>query len=232
MRWLVVDKFSETIKRLNAQPKEVAVVGGTSKDPEVQVLLSHYPEVKIFYFGIENSTQEENFTYFNLNVSQQHHHEYDLVICSHVLEHLHNLEHCFRNLVKLLDKEKGLMWINCPARNFPHGSPEYYSAGYSKEFISKHLDRSGCTIIEAGYFGSARYNFTTQQLHFWSSESEHRHPILKYNFKPGSKLGIINRLRKDIFWRAICLFLSSKIRTDLKDASEVYVWASYSGKQT
>ena len=100
MRWLVVDKFSETIKRLSVPPKEVAVIGGTSKDPEVQLLLSHYPEVKIFYFGIENSSNEENFTYFDLNIFQQHHHEYDLVICSHVLEHLHNLEQSFLNLVK------------------------------------------------------------------------------------------------------------------------------------
>jgi hypothetical protein len=228
MRWLVVDKFSETIKRLSVPPKEVAVIGGTSKDPEVQLLLSHYPEVKIFYFGIENSSNEENFTYFDLNIFQQHHHEYDLVICSHVLEHLHNLEQSFLNLVKLLDKETGLLWINCPARNFPHGSPEYYSAGYSKEFISKHLDRSGCTIIEAGYFGSERYNFMTQQLHFWSSESEHLHPILGYNLKPGSKLGQVNKMRKDLFWRVISLFFSKKIRTDLDYASEVYVCGRYS----
>jgi hypothetical protein len=66
MRWLVVEEFKHLI---NSLPKleSVAVIGGTSNDPEVQELKILFPALKISYFGIFNEFDDVNFRYFDLN---------------------------------------------------------------------------------------------------------------------------------------------------------------------
>jgi len=146
-------------------------------------------------------------------------------MCSQVLEHIHNLENAVRNIVNLSSKHEGRVWINCPASNMPHGAPNYYAAGYSKELIQEYLLRNNQQIIESGYFGSKRYIFFTHSLHFWATEREHNHPVIGYEFKPGSILGKLNKYRKEILWRFISLFFSKRIRKSLDYASEVYVYS-------
>jgi len=142
-----------------------------------------------------------------------------------VLEHIHNLEVGFRNITNLVDKSGGYLWINCPASNMSHGSPNYYSAGYSKELIKEYLMRNNHQVIESGYFGSKRYNFMTHSLRCWATKQEHSHPVLRYEVRPGSVLGILNKYRKEILWRFISVLFSKKIRTDLEYASEVYTFS-------
>jgi len=222
--WLVVDKFEEVIKN-SPPPATVAVIGGTSKDPEVKVLSNNFPNLEIYYFGIDNPHEDINFKYFDLNFPQDVDKSFSLVICSQVIEHIHNLEDGFRNITNLVDKTGGYLWINCPASNMSHGSPSYYSAGYSKELIEEYLIRNDHQVIEAGYFGSKRYNFMTHSLRHWATKREHSHPVLGYEVKPGSVLGIVNKYRKEILWRFISLLFSKKIRTDLEYASEVYTFS-------
>jgi hypothetical protein len=116
MRWLVVDKFEEVIK--NTRLSKVTVVGGTSKDPEVETLLNNFSNLEIYYFGIDNPHEDIKFKYFDLNLPQQVESDFSLVICSQVLEHIHNLEVGFKNLTSLVNKSGGYLWINCPASNF------------------------------------------------------------------------------------------------------------------
>jgi SAM-dependent methyltransferase len=220
---LVVDKFEEVIK--NPPPTTVAVIGGTSKDIEVQILLNNFPNIEISYFGIDNPYNDGPFQYFDLNLEQNIDKSFSLVICSQVIEHVHNLEEAFRNITNLSSENGGCLWINCPASNMPHGSPGYYAAGYSKELIEEYLLRNNKKIIESGYFGSKRYIFFIHSLHFWATKREHSHPIIGYEFKQGSILGKMNKYRKEILWRFISLLFSKKTRTDLDFATEVYVYA-------
>ena len=224
MRWLVIDKFEEVVKN-SPPPFNVAVVGGTSKDAEVEILIKNFPNIEITYFGIDNPRNDRNFEFFDLNIQQDIDRSFSLVLCSQVIEHVHNLEIAFRNITKLSLKKDGYVWINCPASNMPHGSPNYYAAGYSKELIQEYLLRNNQKIIESGYFGSKRYIFFTHSLHFWATKREHSHPIIGYEFKPGSILGKLNKYRKEILWRFISLFFSKKIRKSLDYASEVYVYS-------
>jgi SAM-dependent methyltransferase len=159
MRWLVVDKFEKVIKI--HPPSTVAVIGGTSKDIEVQILLNNFPNIEISYFGIDNPYNDGPFQYFDLNLEQNIDKSFSLVICSQVIEHVHNLEEAFRNITNLSSENGGCLWINCPASNMPHESPGYYAAGYSKELIEEYLLRNNKKIIESGYFGSKRYIFHT-----------------------------------------------------------------------
>jgi hypothetical protein len=70
----------------------------------------------------------------------------------------------------------------------------------------------------------------THSLRFWASEREHSHPVLGYEFRPGSVFGILNKYRKEILWRLISVMFSKKIRTDLEYAGEVYTF-SHVGKK-
>jgi hypothetical protein len=226
MRWLVVEEFKHVI---NSLPKleSVAVIGGTSNDPEVQKLKILFPALRISYFGIFNEFDDVNFRYFDLNSPGVIDETFSLVLCSQVLEHVHNLENCFKNLTNLVDKSGGFLWINCPCSNMSHGSPDFYSSGYSKDLIEQYLMRNSFASIKSGYLGSRRYHFMTHSLRCWATRQEHNHPVLGYKFKPGSALGILNKFRKEILWRFIATLFSKKVRTDLEYATEVFVLASH-----
>jgi hypothetical protein len=116
----------------------------------------------------------------------------------------------------------GLIWLNCPASNMPHGSPQYYSAGYSKEFLNEIFTRNAIETLSSGYFGSKRYYFITHALRHWATQPEHSNPVLRYHFSPGTFLGVVNKWRKEILWRLLSLPFSKEIRTDLTFATEVW----------
>ena len=221
MRWLVGQEFEKSLKNLDRSLKTIAVVGGTSKDIEVSIAKATFPLVEISYFGIDNPHHDPNFSFLDLNILQNQEKAFDLVLCSQVIEHVHHLENAFKNLRNLMDLNEGLIWLNCPASNMPHGSPDYYSAGYSKEYLDQIFQRNEIQTLKSGYFGSKRFYFLTHALHYWATQAEHLHPVLRYEFQPGTKLGVINKWRKEILWRFLSIPFSSKIRTDLNYATEV-----------
>ena len=222
MRWLVAQEFEKTLKSLDYPLKSIAVVGGTSKDLEVSIVRKIFPSVEVSYFGIDNPHNDSNFGFLDLNILDSQEKVYDLVLCSQVIEHVHNLENAFKNLRFLMNPINGFIWLNCPASNMPHGSPDYFSAGYSKEYIDQIFQRNEIQTLRSGYFGSKRFYFLTHALHYWATQAEHLHPVLRYEFQPGTKLGVINKWRKEILWRFLSIPFSSKIRTDLNYATEVW----------
>jgi SAM-dependent methyltransferase len=199
----------------------VAVVGGTSLDPEVAQLKAERRDVIFSYYGIENPQLDENFEILDLNQKFMSTKKYDLVLCSQVLEHVWNLNCAFDTLVSLVSN-KGLLWINCPASNMPHGSPAYYSAGFSPEFLERNLITRGHQIILTGAIGSKRYYFMTHILRYWATEGEHLRPISKYNFQPGTKLGVARKFLVDLPGRLTSVFFSSKITDTVDFATESY----------
>jgi SAM-dependent methyltransferase len=222
MRWLVAQEFEKALKSLDYPLKSIAVVGGTSKDLEVSIVGKIFSSVEVSYFGIDNPHNDSNFGFLDLNILDPQEKVYDLVLCSQVIEHVHNLENAFKNLRSLMNPINGFIWLNCPASNMPHGSPDYFSAGYSKEYIDQIFQRNEIQTLRSGYFGSKRFYFLTHALHYWATQAEHLHPVLRYEFQPGTKLGVINKWRKEILWRFLSIPFSSKIRTDLNYATEVW----------
>ena len=225
MRFLVTREFTQWFSGLAVKPISIAVVGGTSRDPEVAEIKRLSPTSIIDFYGIENPHSDPNFTYLDLNESEKNlHKKYDLVLCSQVLEHVWNLENTFESLAVLISKG-GFLWFNCPASNMAHGSPAYYSAGYTAEFISENLKIRGFNILESRYFGSPRYYFMTHALRFWATEAEHAHPITSYNFQPGTFLGVTRKFLKDLPGRLISLFYSRCNSSSVEVATESLVIA-------
>jgi SAM-dependent methyltransferase len=177
-------------------------------------ILTVYPLAEVTFFGIENVELNTAFIELDLNLPSKINLKYDLVICAQVLEHVWNLNIAFENLSKLLNSDNGLLWINCPASNMVHGSPEYFSAGYSL----------------AGSFGSRRLYFFTHALQFWPTKFELEHPIL--TFRPLRSYGrkIVIETIRGFFGRTYSVLLSSKQTSEPQYATESFALAKSKGE--
>lgn len=219
MRWEVVKELVLFLESSSLDPKNICIVGGSSSDPEVTVLEKHFPSASIFYAGIDNYGMEKNWIYLDLNSTQDLIQQFDLLVCSQVLEHVWNISNVMENL-RLITKNNGVLWMNCPTSNIPHGSPDYYSAGYSPEFLVNNLQLSEFKCLLSKNIGSERYYKATHLLSLWSSEQEHRYPITGYRFtKPITKGKILEFLRR-IPGRILMLSWDSQVTDEIKFATE------------
>jgi SAM-dependent methyltransferase len=211
MRWLVTAKFKQSISAAGDSIRTIALVGGSKSDPELEDF-AHRKNITITYFGVEDPVGEE-FIYLDLNELNNFQRKFDLVISSQVLEHVWDLDTAFLNL-RNLTKQNGLLWINCPTSNYAHGSPNYYSAGYTPEMISKNLEKIGFVILEQASFGSRRLYFLTHALQIWPSKSELSYPVF---------FGISKYWFKQLPLRFYSTLLSNEQSSDLKLATESIV---------
>ena len=74
-----------------------------------------------------------------------------------------------------------------------HGSPEYYSAGYSKDFLIKNLEFKNFNVLEAGEVGSERYYKSIHLLQAWYTKDDIE---AKYRFKKNTFLYKFKHLAK------------------------------------
>jgi|688.fasta_scaffold602055_2 hypothetical protein len=223
MRYLVTEVLTDFMQLNGIKPSKVAVVGGSSNDPEVFAINQFYPSAQFFYFGIDNSEKDSDFTYIDLNLNTGHlFDQYDLVLCSQVLEHLWDLTNGINNLIKLVSND-GYLWINCPASNMAHGSPEYYSAGYSPEYLKQNLMLRGHEVLMTGCIGSKRQYFMTHILKSWPTSQEHAHPVFGYRFQPGTPQGIVWKFIRELPGRLAACMFSKQIRRDIEYATESYI---------
>jgi hypothetical protein len=155
---------------------KVAVVGGSELEPEIEVLRDLQLDFTTDFFGID-----DNSIMLDLNVdylSRPWEHRYDIIICCQVLEHVWNTSIAIKNITSLA-RFGGLLWINCPASNHAHGSPEYFSAGYQSEYLVKNCNLYGFNAVASGEIGSERLYKMTHHQFFWPSETEHKMPFLR-----------------------------------------------------
>jgi len=211
----------EYIQNNKIQLRSLAVVGGSSNDPEVVEIKKIFPQISISYYGIDNPDNDFPFTILDLNEPVQMNISFDLVLCSQVLEHLWNVQQAFKSLADMAGKS-GLVWINCPASNMAHGSPAYFSAGYSSDYLEKNLVSLGQEVILHGNIGSKRYYFMTHTLRFWATELEHRHPVLGYRTQPGTFLGITKKLILELPPRIFAVFFSRRVLNTIDFSTESY----------
>jgi SAM-dependent methyltransferase len=210
MRWHIVEIFRVKISEVTEKLDSIALVGGHIFEPELKVLqydaLTHY--------GVEFDPRVET-ELFDLNIPQVTDKGYDLVLCSQVLEHVYDVKQAIENLAKLVRKG-GYLWIACPASNYAHGSPEYFSAGYTPELITNLLPPEDFEFILAEKYGSERMYFYTHTLQRWPTQSEYYFP-LRFRFS--------RYFFRDLFWRIIALFKSPKFDSELHHATETVVFA-------
>jgi SAM-dependent methyltransferase len=182
--WLTL-RFIDALERANEdnQIRRILVLGGGPDEPELTPFENAL--IEVFYFGIEKPLNAENFLYLDLdqiNVCDQ---KFDLVICNQVIEHLFRLQNAFATISSLLNPN-GLLWITAPANNFRHGSPHYYSAGYSREFLEKNLAEPEFVVLESGELSSKRVYLYRHLLRIWPTEFQIRFPLVAYFGTQGS----------------------------------------------
>jgi SAM-dependent methyltransferase len=176
MRWEVVERFNHHVSPFLKEIKSIAVVGGGINEPELDVFRNS-KDLVVHFFGIESNIETQNFTYLNLNTNFENDtQQFDLVICSQVLEHIWDVKQGLENLIKLA-KPSGLIWIGCPSSNYAHGSPDYFSAGYQPSLITNLMQHRGLQELVSGTLGSERYYFMTHGIQIWASRDEHKSPL-------------------------------------------------------
>ncbi len=174
-REVVLNRFISQIDKLGANLKidRINVVGGSVNDPEAVYLKSKFPNAEVTTYGIENSD-----FYLDLNlINSIERTTGDVVLVSQVLEHIWCHDQFFRNLVKLT-KVDGYIWIACPASNKVHGSPEYFSSGFTSAYLQNNLRNIDTEIIDTGFFGTKRLYLATHWIPGWLSVRAHKFPLL------------------------------------------------------
>jgi SAM-dependent methyltransferase len=175
-RHLVVAEFLRQIEASRlATPLKVAVVGGSVngiEEPEIVAMSGVGIEFDVTTFGIDHSCDE----FLDLNEQRSDLAQFDLVLCSQVLEHVWNHTAAFFNLAALV-RPGGWIWMACPASNRVHSSPAYYSAGFSPAYLALNLKRSGFDVREMGQIGSERLYFLTHIIGNWPSGLQYRRPF-------------------------------------------------------
>jgi SAM-dependent methyltransferase len=215
MRWAVVNVFNELILPFKDQIRTIAVVGGARNEPELH-LFQRKTDLELFSFGIDSNTGISKFTYLDLNFPiESTLSQYDLILCSQVLEHVWDVKQALKNLVALA-KPNGFIWIACPASNYAHGSPDYFSSGYQPGLIEKLLEKECVEILRSGLLGSKRYYFMTHALQVWGTKNEHKSPLTS---------GFSRYFFSQILGRLFSYLKSTKVVVHPKYATETYVLA-------
>ena len=223
MRWFVGELFKENYLEIskNQNISNIAVIGGYISDIEIQSIIEITPSAKIKYFGIDNNPEIE---YLDINLTNPSvlSEEFDLVISSQVIEHIWNLSNFF-TIIDKITKKNGYVWLSCPFSNIAHGSPEYYAAGYTPEFLVNNFKAGEWTPVVVTQIGSKRNYVSTHLYATWLSKEELFHPIRGYHFKPGSLQGVIWKWMREFPGKLHLSLLNNEIDSKSRWATESVV---------
>jgi hypothetical protein len=227
MRYEVTQAFMSFLVSQEPSVKTVAILGGSSRDPEVRVLESLFPDAKTYFFDIDNPTSDANFIYLDINDTfsiPEFNSFFDLVVSSQVLEHIWNHANYF-SLVTDMTHRGSLVWLNCPKSNLEHGSPHYYAAGFTASYLANNLSKQGFQVLHSGEAGNKRYYLAVHFARYWQTPQENSNPLLRYNFQPGTKLGILRKFLLELPSRLLLTVIPQGKSKESEWATESYVGA-------
>ncbi len=171
IRYRVMEDFSRECLKVDSI-MDVAVVGGSLDDPEVNLVRERFPHAKFKVLGIE-----KNEIFFDLNELQELKCRFDLVLVTNVIEHVFHHENFARNLLNLLNND-GTVWCCFPYTDMYHGAPYYFSAGFHPDYVEKLFERNGGFIVKTKIISSKRGYLFTHLLKDWPNEFRYNHPFL------------------------------------------------------
>lgn len=227
MRYEVTRAFQHFLTSQAYFIKTVAILGGSSNDPEVNVIASLYPDAEIYFFDIDNPLGDMNYTYLDFNETTsipEFESHFDLIVSSQVLEHIWNHANYFL-LLAAMTHEGSLVWLNCPKSNLEHGSPHYYAAGFTASYLANNLSKQGFEVLQSDETGNKRYYLAVHFGRYWQTPEENSNPLLKYNFQPGTKLGILRKFLIELPSRLLLTFIPQGKSSESEWATESYVGA-------
>tara|TARA_R110002074_G_scaffold402324_1_gene607086 strand:- start:154397 stop:155092 length:696 start_codon:yes stop_codon:yes gene_type:complete len=91
--------------------------------------------------------------------------DYDLIIFSQTLEHLHDPSRCLANIMDHL-KPGGYVFTSVPIVNIPHMTPIHFGSVTQIGLVTM-LDRAGLTVKELGQWGNRSYINFIFEKHWW-----------------------------------------------------------------
>lgn len=195
-RHFLINDFESVCTELSKFSKfKILVIGGSAEsEPEIRLL-----ENKGLIFTA-TGTEDENFLFRDINSEVLRIGEFNLVICNQVLEHIWNHNY-FLETLKVNTKKGSLVWVTYPFSNRYHKSPEYYSAGFSPEYLESNMKIRGFETIKKNNYGSLRYYFLIHMMPIWPTISELKRPylLLKYINKEMSIQELLHLLLCIIF---------------------------------
>ena len=221
-RALVLNQFLNLVPNLFVGKKHlrVAVVGGSAQDVELVALKRLGFTLEIETFGIDSNSR-----FLDLNIEPRRVNKsksfFDLIVCSQVLEHTWNPHTAFVNLADFCQLNSYL-WVGVPASNRFHGSPEYFSAGFTKEYLSNNLEKFGVKTIHSGQLGTKRNYLATHILPRWLTVKGHRNPIL-FALDQGSRRSKIYFTVRYFHWSVLLLLTSPKFSDNPRYSTESWV---------
>ena len=223
-RALVLSKFIVCVTEIFpiATIIRVAVVGGYRMEPEIRALQHLGFKVQVEVFGIE-----DNMIPFDLNIAQSYipksAENFDLVLCSQVWEHIWNHEVALDHLMSMMN-QGSYLWIASPASNRAHGSPLYFSAGFTAEYFANNLVEAGLKINSFGQIGTRRNYLATHTLPTWLSVNGHKFPPFFAFSEYQPIYGTLYSIRYLLATISL-LFASNKVIADNKYSTESWVMA-------
>jgi hypothetical protein len=104
---------------------------------------------------------------------------FDLILFNQTLEHIWNHNNAFMIFKKFLKKNR-FLWVTCPCSNIYHLSPEYYSAGFTYQYINKLAENNKLKTLYSNSFGSERLYKFIHLKNAWPTYEEYHNPILYF----------------------------------------------------
>lgn len=219
MRNFLLNEFNALIKDLDLPSSEinqVGVVGGYDSEPELRVLSNLGFQFHSKTIGIDDSD-----IYLDLNILSNRDLDFDFVVCSQVIEHVWNYPLAFKNIFNLV-RMGGYAWISLPMSNRAHGSPAYYSAGFSSAWLRIMAEDAGFEVITCGQAGTKRNYLATHMLPWWLSVLNHRIPI---SLPPVGRNGLLRFIKTlaNVPSLVFLSFSSPEVRSSDRYSSEAWV---------
>ena len=223
----ILNIFRESIEKHDlSKVKSILVLGGPLDEPELQVLKG-LGIFKICFAGVEE-IPGSNWMYLDLNNQNQRISEkFDLVLCSQVLEHVWNTSAAFSNISGLLNRD-GFAWIACPASNFIHGSPDFYSAGYSREFLDQLSLHNNLEVLCGGLLSNPRIYLYRHLLNLWPTDFQMKFPLIAYFGVEGTNWKKFIWQFKTLVRRMVIVSASPKYDSGVAYPIEVWVFCKKS----
>ena len=170
-------RSTNLLESLGERDIKIAVVGGSAYDSEVVALRHLGIQVHVETFGVDGA---DHWLDLNTPVKRQEATgHFDLVVCSQVLEHVWNHQAFFDHLYSLATPG-AFLWLACPASNRPHGSPDFFSAGFTANYLARNVEHRGATVLAAGEVGSRRLYESALLSRTWLSYLGHAFPPAAY----------------------------------------------------
>ena len=168
-KYLLYLEFGNYFKNLEMKKElSVGLLGGSSNQPEIEILDFLGFKLKITTLGIEN----DDDYFLDLNeINENIDYEFDLVVCTQVLEHIWNHESFFKNVSKVT-KNGGLLYLDCPKSNKTHMEPSFYSSGFTSKYLTKNLEINDFVILKEGEVGSEVLYKSIHMTQSWYSVSD------------------------------------------------------------